>query len=150
MRLLKKRILICVLFLFVFFQGVKSQTNEHKNVIVINRVGWSGGFLGLFNAGMPELMINKELYPSTICKNYVISQCTTDTVQIKVFYLNLIFKKKVKKFSFKLMDKNNYFVFKYKPGLSSSPIIVQIKEADLEKFKKKRRVRKLIEKYQLE
>lgn len=136
MRLLKKEILISVLFLFAFSIGAKSQTNELKNVIVINRVGWSGGVLGLFNAGMPELKINNEVHKSTICKNYAISQCSTDTVQIKVFYFNFLFKKKEVIFSFKLRDTNNYFVFKHKPGLPSRPIILQIAESDIEKFKK--------------
>jgi hypothetical protein len=113
-------------------------------------VGITGGILGIFNIGVPEIKINEKVFPATVWSNHIVHKSIGDSVQIKVYYLNLLLKKKEISFNFKLNDFNNYFIFKYKPVLSSRPYLLQITEPNIEKFKKNRRVKKIIGKYDLE
>lgn len=150
MRIIKTKYLFYFLFLLIFTPNIYSQTDDDKNIVIVNKVGITGGILGLFNVGMPEIKINEKVFPATVWSDHIIYKSLEDSVQIKVFYFNLLFKKKEIKFNFKLNEVNNYFVFKYKPGLPSHPRIKQITKSNLEKFKNNRRVKKIIKKYNLE
>ncbi len=149
MKILKRQFLFYLLFFSLFTINFYSQ-NIDRNIVIVNKVGITGGILGIFNIGVPEIKINEKVFPATVWSNYIVHKSIGDSVQIKVYYLNLLLKKKEISFNFKLNDLNNYFIFKYKPVLSSRPFILQITEPNIEKFKMNRRVKKIIGKYDLE
>lgn len=143
------RLIVFFFISLLFTPNIYSQTDD-KNIVIVNKVGITGGILGIFNIGVPEIKINEKVFPATVWSNHIVHKSIGDSVQIKVYYLNLLLKKKEISFNFKLNDLNNYFIFKYKPILSSRPFILQITEPNIEKFKKNRRVKKIIGKYNLE
>jgi len=149
MKILKRQFLLYLLFFSLFTIKFHSQ-NIDRNIVIVNKVGITGGILGIFNIGVPEIKINEKVFPATVWSNHIVHKSIGDSVQIKVYYLNLLLKKKEISFNFKLNDFNNYFIFKYKPVLSSRPYLLQITEPNIEKFKKNRRVKKIIGKYDLE
>lgn len=143
------RLIVFFFISLLFTPNIYSQTDD-KNIVIVNKVGITGGILGIFNIGVPEIKINEKVFPATVWSNHIVHKSIGDSVQIKVYYLNLLLKKKEISFNFKLNDLNNYFIFKYKPVLSSRPFILQITEPNIEKFKKNRRVKIIIGKYNLE
>jgi hypothetical protein len=130
----------------------QAQIKEDKNIVILNREGFSGGVLGLYGLlhfGHPKLQINEEIIPSSVFKNFVVRTLLSDSVAIKVSYYPVFsFKRKEIEFRFKLNNRDNHFA--YKRAFMGRPELVKVENQYLLKLKEKRSVKKLNKKYDLE
>lgn len=126
---------------FVFLLVVNGQVKNQKNVILVSSF--------IVNSGISQMKISGVVLESEEFKSFILRESVLDSVEFELTYMNLFFKKKVRRFKYGLGTGSNYFKIK-NVGYPAHPVVVEIKEEDLIRLKKRKSIKKKMEEFGLE
>lgn len=128
--------------LFFYWTG-KAQIRQERQIVIVRTSSYNGCLLS------PSLIINNKDTLKIKYKSLNVKKIETDSLIIKIPYLNSGLKDKIAIYSFCIKDPVTYFVFDYK-WFESKPSLTIVSGDDLEQLKQKKYVRKKINEFNLE
>lgn len=129
--------------LLLFYCSSNAQIKQERQIIIVRTASYNGSLLS------PNIIFNDKDTVKIKFKSLILKKIESDSLLIKIPYLNGSLKKETAFYNFSIKAPVTYLVFDYN-WFDPKPILTKVLGKDLERLKQKKYVKNKIKEFGIE